>query len=55
MLTSYLGKLLSNARVVRFLAQHHRDILTEFRKLAEIEAAAAWTVRSYKQAHRHSL
>lgn len=30
----YLGKLLGNARVVRYLAQHHRDILTEFQKLA---------------------
>ncbi len=37
----YLGKLLGNARVVRYLAQHHRDILTEFQKLAEIETAAA--------------
>jgi hypothetical protein len=37
----YLGKLLSNARVVRYLAQHHRDILTEFQKLAEMETAAA--------------
>jgi ParB-like chromosome segregation protein Spo0J len=37
----YLGKLLSNARVVRYLAQHHRDILTEFQKLAEIETVAA--------------
>jgi ParB-like chromosome segregation protein Spo0J len=37
----YLGKLLGNARVVRYLAQHHGDILTEFQKLAEIETAAA--------------
>jgi len=37
----YVGKLLGNARVVRYLAQHHRDILTEFQKLAEIETAAA--------------
>ena len=37
----YLGKLLSNAKVVRYLAQHHSDILTEFQKLAEMEAAAA--------------
>ena len=37
----YLGKLLANARIVRYLAQHHRDILTEFQKLAEIETAAA--------------
>jgi ParB-like chromosome segregation protein Spo0J len=37
----YLGKLLTNARVVRYLAQHNSDILTEFQKLAEIETAAA--------------
>jgi ParB-like chromosome segregation protein Spo0J len=37
----YLGKLLGNARVVRYLAQHHREILTEFQKLTEIETAAA--------------
>jgi ParB-like chromosome segregation protein Spo0J len=37
----YLGKLLGNARVVRYLAQHYRDILTEFQKLAEIETVAA--------------
>jgi hypothetical protein len=37
----YLGKLLSNARVVRYLTQHHNDIVTEFQKLTEAEAAAA--------------
>jgi ParB-like chromosome segregation protein Spo0J len=37
----YLGKLLGNARVVRYLAQHHRDILNEFQKLAETETVAA--------------
>jgi ParB-like chromosome segregation protein Spo0J len=37
----YLGKLLGNARVVRYLAQHNRDILAEFQKLAEIETVAA--------------
>ena len=37
----YLGKLLGNARVVRYLAQHHNDLLTEFQKLAEIESATA--------------
>jgi ParB-like chromosome segregation protein Spo0J len=37
----YVGKLLSNARVVRYLAQHHHDILTEFQKLAKTETAAA--------------
>jgi ParB-like chromosome segregation protein Spo0J len=37
----YLGKLLGNARVVRYLAQYHNDILAEFQKLAEMEVAAA--------------
>jgi ParB-like chromosome segregation protein Spo0J len=37
----YLGKLLGNARVVRYLAEHHPDILSEFQKLAKTEAAAA--------------
>jgi ParB-like chromosome segregation protein Spo0J len=33
----YVAKLLGNARVVRYLAQHHPDILAEFQKLAENE------------------
>ena len=37
----YVGRLLGNARVVRYLAQHHHDILTEFQKLAETDTAAA--------------
>lgn len=37
----YLAKLLGNARVVRYLAQHHHEILTEFQKLAEMQTAAA--------------
>jgi hypothetical protein len=41
LVNGYLGKLLGNARVVRYLAQHHRDILTEFQKLAEIATVAA--------------
>lgn len=32
----YLGSLLGNARVVRYLAQHHPEILTEFQKITEI-------------------
>jgi len=36
----YLSKVLANARVVRYLAQHHRDILSEFQKRTETEAAA---------------
>jgi hypothetical protein len=35
----YLGRILGNARVGRYLAQHHRDILTEFQKMTETEAA----------------
>jgi hypothetical protein len=37
----YLGKLLGNARVVRYLAQHQQDLLQEFQKLVEVEAVAA--------------
>lgn len=37
----YITKLLANARVVRYLAQHHPDILAEFQKLAETETVAA--------------
>jgi hypothetical protein len=37
----YIAKLLGNARVVRYLAQHHQDILTEFQRLAEAETVAA--------------
>jgi len=37
----YLGKVIGNARVVRYLAQHHREILAEFQRLAGMEAAAA--------------
>jgi ParB-like chromosome segregation protein Spo0J len=37
----YLNKLIGNARVVRYLTQHHHEILTEFEKLAQMEAVAA--------------
>lgn len=37
----YLSKLLGNARVVRFLTQNHSGLLPEFRKIAEIDSAAA--------------
>jgi ParB-like chromosome segregation protein Spo0J len=37
----YLGKLLGNARIVRYLAQSQQEILREFQKLAETKAAAA--------------
>lgn len=32
----YLGSLLGNVRIVRYLAQHHGDILTQFQKIADI-------------------
>jgi hypothetical protein len=35
----YLAKLLGNARVVRYLAQHHQEILSEFQKIAELGRA----------------
>jgi hypothetical protein len=41
LVNGYLTKLLGNARVVRYLAQHHSDILTEFQRLTEVETAAA--------------
>lgn len=37
----YLGKLLGNARVVRYLAQHEQEILREFQRLIEVGAVAA--------------
>ena len=37
----YLSKLLANARVVRYLAQHHREYLSEFQKVVEMEPASA--------------
>ena len=33
----YLTKLLTNAKVVRYLAQHQAEILGEFQKLADAE------------------
>lgn len=38
--TGYIGRLLSNARVVRHLAQFHADILAEFQKIADLQKAA---------------
>jgi RepB plasmid partitioning protein len=37
----YLCKLLGNAHVLRYLAQHHQEILTEFQRIAELETIAA--------------
>jgi len=33
----YLAKLLSNARVVRWLSTHRQEYLSEFQRIAEIE------------------
>jgi RepB plasmid partitioning protein/ParB-like nuclease domain len=38
---TFLSNLLSNARVVRYLAQHQADILREFHKLVDAERDAA--------------
>jgi RepB plasmid partitioning protein/ParB-like nuclease domain len=37
----YLAKLLRSSRVVRFLNNHHQEILSEFRKIADMENASA--------------
>ncbi|MGD9738427.1 MAG: plasmid partitioning protein RepB C-terminal domain-containing protein [Parvibaculaceae bacterium] len=37
----FLGRLLANDRVVRYLGQHHQELLTEFQKIAALESAAA--------------
>lgn len=37
----YLAKLLNNGRIVRYLTQHHMEMLSEFQKIAELEPAAA--------------
>lgn len=39
--SGYIGKLLGNAKVVRYLGVHQKEILLEFQKLLELEAAAA--------------
>jgi hypothetical protein len=36
----YVGRLLGNARIVRFLAQNHPEILAEFQKVSELQNAA---------------
>jgi hypothetical protein len=38
--TGYVNRLLSNVRVVRYLAQHHANILSEFQKLSDLQKAA---------------
>lgn len=39
----YLGSLLGNAKVVRYMAQNHADILTQFQKIADITSLAKET------------
>jgi hypothetical protein len=36
----YVSSLLNNARVVRYLAQHHANLLNEFQKIADFQKAA---------------
>ena len=38
--TGYVTRLLSNVRLVRHLAQHHSDLLSEFQKIADLQMAA---------------
>jgi len=40
LVNGYVAKLLGNAKVVRFLAQHYAEILVEFQKLVDAKAAA---------------
>ncbi len=35
---AYLAKLLENARVVRFLSQHHAELLGQFHRIVETES-----------------
>jgi hypothetical protein len=37
----YISKLLSNARIVRHLAQHHQEFLSEFQQIVDVKDAAA--------------
>ena len=41
LVNGYVGKLLGNAKVVRFLAQHYADILLEFQKQIDVKITAA--------------
>ncbi|RVD58141.1 MAG: chromosome partitioning protein ParB [Mesorhizobium sp.] len=36
----YVARLLGNARIVRYLAANHADVLSEFQKIAELQKAA---------------
>lgn len=39
----YVAKLLSNARVVRWLSNHRQEYLSEFQRIAEIETIGSMT------------
>ena len=41
LVVGYLKKLLDNARVVRYLSQHHGEILAEFQKIVETKRLSA--------------
>lgn len=41
----YLVSLLNNDKVIRYLDQNHREILSEFKKISEIDALATGEVR----------
>lgn len=38
--SAYLASLLENARIVRYLARHHPELLSEFQKIADLRKAA---------------
>lgn len=38
--TGYVARLLANVRIVRYLAQHHSEILAEFQKITDLQKAA---------------
>jgi hypothetical protein len=38
--TGYVARLLTNARIVRYMAQHYPEILAEFQKIADLQKAA---------------
>ena len=40
LVNGYVAKLLGNAKVVRFLAQHYAEILVEFQQLVDAKTAA---------------
>ena len=40
-INGYIAKLLGNARLVRYLLHHHKEILAEFQKIAEADPVAA--------------